>query len=77
MFCFAQFGYNPRTTAYSTLTFLTLSIVLVLFKNYVSKTGLSPSSGKNPTKLDLIDRASPYLRIPIPTPDMIYKPNTT
>jgi hypothetical protein len=35
---------------------------------------LSPSSGE--TYSDPIDRASPYLRTPVPTPDRVYKPRT-
>jgi hypothetical protein len=37
----------------------------------------SPSSGKEPTQLGPIDRATPYLRTPAPTQDRIFKPSAT
>jgi hypothetical protein len=51
------------------LTFHTLSIILFLFKNDVSETGLSALMQK-PTPLVPVVRADPYL----PTPELSLRP---
>jgi hypothetical protein len=42
-----------------------------------SETGFCLRLQVKPTQSGPIDRASPYLRTPIPTPDKVYKPSTT
>jgi hypothetical protein len=48
--------------------FWTLSIILFLFKINFSDTGLCLRLQVKPTQLGPIDRASPYLRTPVPAP---------
>jgi hypothetical protein len=60
------------------LTFWTLFIILFFYlKWHFGDRTLSPSSGKKPTQLDPINRASPNLWKPEATQDKIYKQSTT
>jgi hypothetical protein len=66
------------------LCFWTLSIVLSLsknnvlfiFQNNMLETGFCLCLQVEPSQLGPIDRATPYLQTPLPTPDMVYKPST-
>jgi hypothetical protein len=59
------------------LCFWTLYIALLLFKKHnVSDTGFSLRLQVKPTEMGPIDRASPYLRPPVPAQGRLYKPNT-
>lgn len=62
------------------LCFRVLSIVLFFFNLRVKQRFgdwiISPSSDKKPTNLGTIDRTCPYLRMPAPARDRIYKSST-
>jgi hypothetical protein len=46
-------------------------------KHNVSETGLFLRLQVKPTQLGPVDRASPYLRVPIPAPSWVYKASTS
>jgi hypothetical protein len=53
-------------------------LIAVLTESYkISETGFCLRHQVKPNQLGPIDRASPYLRPPAPTQDMIHKPPST